>query len=160
MDLRLQKESPNPLEQYPTDGEINVDVMQDTTPSELFQGCSPQKSIQGSATSESVQGHMRHLSVMSPDTEQQIESEDEIEQPESAEASDNSQTPLSGRTRSARAIQPRKFVIPHAAIPDDSEDFDSDHNSAPATSAKPKNKYQKRVLRLAAAKRRVSQRGY
>ena len=158
--MDLQKESPNPLEHYPTGGEINADMMQDTTPSELFQGCSPQISIQGSATSESVQGHMHHLSVMSPDTEQQIESEVEIEQPESAEASDNSQTPLSRRTRSARAIQPRKFVIPPAAVPDDSEDMDSDHNSPPVTTAKPKNKYQKRVLRLAAAKRRVSQLGY
>ena len=95
---------------------------------------------------------MRQLSVLSPDTEQQIESEDEIEQPESAEASDNSQTPLSGRTRSARAIQPRKFVIPPAAVPYDSEDMDSDHNSPSVTKAHPKNKYQKRVLRLAAAK--------
>ena len=79
--MDLQKESPNPLEQYPTNDEINADMMLDTTHSELFQGCSPQISMQGSATSESVQGHMRHLSVtMSPDTEQQIESEDEIEQ--------------------------------------------------------------------------------
>ena len=50
----LQKESPNPLEQYRTGGEINEEMMQDTTPSELFQGCSSQISIQGSATSESV----------------------------------------------------------------------------------------------------------
>ena len=55
----LQKESPNPLELYPTGGEINEDMMQDTTPPELSQGCSPQRSIQGSVTSESVQGHMR-----------------------------------------------------------------------------------------------------
>ena len=158
--MDLQKESPNPLQQYPTSSENNADMMKNTTPSELFQGCSPQISIQSSAPSESIQGHMHHLSVMSPDTEQQIESEDEIEQLESAEASDNSQTPLSGRTRSARAIQPRKFVIPPAAIPYDSEDMDSDHNSPPVTSAKTKNKYHKRVPRLAAAKRRVSQRGY
>ena len=126
----LQKASPNPLEQYPTGGEINEDMMQDTTPSELFP-------VAGYGTADRIR-----------------------RQPESAEASDNSQTLLSGRTRSARAIQPRKFVIPPAAVPDDSEDMDSDHKSPPGTTAKPKNKYQKQVLRLAAAKRRVSQWGF
>ena len=88
---------------------------------------------------------MSQLSVLSPNTEQL---EDEIEQTESAEESDNSLTPLSVRRRSARATQPLKFVIPPAAAPDDSEDMDSDNNSPSitGTKAKPKIKYQKRVL--------------
>ncbi len=81
-------------------------------------------------------------------------------QPESAEESDKDQTPLSGRTRSARASQPRYLIIPPAAIPDDSEDINSDDNLPPVTKAKPKNKYEKWVLRMVATKKRIAGRGY
>ncbi len=84
---------------------------------------------------------------------------DDVEQPESTEDNDKDQTPLSGRTRSARASQPRRSVIPSAVIPDDSEDIDSDDNLSLVTKANPKNKYEKLVLRMAAAKKRVFGRG-
>ncbi len=85
---------------------------------------------------------------------------DDVEQPESTEDSNKDQTTLSGRTRSARASQPRRIVIPSAVIPDDSEDIDSEDKLSPVTTANPKNKYEKRVLRMAAAKKRVSGRGH
>ncbi len=54
----------------------------------------------------------------------------------------------------------------HGAWPADedidlsSEDIDSEDNLSPVTKANPKNKYEKRVLRMAAAKKRVSGRGH
>ncbi len=109
-----------------------------------------------------VHGHLRQLSFQSPEMELQMEYRDNVEQPESTDDNDKDQTPLSGRTRSARAFQsrPRRIVIPSAVIPDDSEDLDSDNNLSPVTEASPKNKYEKRVLRMAGAKKRVSRRGY
>jgi hypothetical protein len=158
--MDLQKESLNPLSQYPTDGQINDVLMQFTTSSASLQEQSPKASIQGSVDGDPFQGHLRQLSFQSPEVELQMEYGDDVEQPESTEDSDKDQTPLSGRTRSARASQPLRIVIPSAVIPDDSEDIDSEDNLSPVTKANPKNKYEKRVLRMAAAKKRVSGRGH
>jgi hypothetical protein len=94
--------------------------------------------------------------------ELQMEYGDDVVQPESTDNNDKDQTPLSGLTRSARASQslPWRIVIPSAVIPDDSEDIDSDDNLSLVTKAKPKNKYEKLVLRMAGAKKPVSGRGY
>jgi hypothetical protein len=158
----LQKESPNPLSQHPTDDQINDAEMKDTTSPALHQEQSPQASRQDSVDGDPVQEHLRHLSFQSPEMELQMEYGEDVEQPESTDDNDQDQTPLSGRTRSARAFQsrPRRIVIPSAVIPDDSEDLDSDDNPSSVTKARPKNKYEKRVLRMAGAKKRVSGRGY
>ncbi len=162
----LQKESPNPLSQYPTDGHINDAVMKDTTSSASLQEQSPQASIQDSVDGDPVQGHLRQLSFQSPEMELQMEYGDDVEQPESTDDNDKDQTPLSGRTRSARASQsrPRRIVIPSAVVPDDSEILIQTTTCLrlprPVTKARPKNEYEKRVLRMAGAKKRVSGRGY
>jgi hypothetical protein len=158
----LQKESPNPLSQHPTDDQINDAEMKDTTSPASPQEQSPQASRQDSVDGDPVQEHLRHLSFQSPEMELQMEYGEDVEQPESTDDNDQDQTPLSGRTRSARAFQsrPRRIVIPSAVIPDDSEDLDSDNNTSSVTKARPKNKYEKRVLRMAGAKKRVSGRGY
>jgi hypothetical protein len=155
----LQKASPNPLSQYPTDGQIYDVLMQDNTSSASLQEQSPQASIQDSVDGDPVQGHLRLLSFQSPEMELRMEYGGDVEQPESTEDNDKDQTPLSGRTRSARASQPLRIIIPSAVIPDDSEDSDSDDNLSLVTKANPKNKSEKRVLRMAAAKKRVSGQG-
>jgi hypothetical protein len=73
--------------------------------------------------------------------ELQMEYGEDVEQPESTDDNDQDQTPLSGRTRSARASQsrPRRIVIPSAVIPDDSEDLDSDDDPSSVTKARPKS---------------------
>jgi hypothetical protein len=141
------------------DGQINDVVMQYNSSSASLQEQSPQASIQNSVDGDPVQGHLRQLSFQSPEMELQMEYGDDVEQPESTEDNDKDQTPLSGRTRSARAFQPQHIVIPSAVIPDDSEDSDSDDNLSLVTKANPKNKYEKQVLRMAAAKKRASGRG-
>ncbi len=160
--MDLQKESLNHLSQHPTDGQINDALMKDTTSSASLQEQSPQASIQDSVDGDPVQGHLRQLSYQLPEMELQMEYGDDVEQPESTDDNDKDQTQLSGRTRSARASQsrPLRIVIPSAVIPDDSEDIDSDDNLSLVTKARPKNKYEKRVLRMAGAKKRVSGRGY
>jgi hypothetical protein len=158
----LQKESLNPLSQHTMDGQINDAEMKDTTSPALLQEQSPQVSIQDSVDGDPVQEHLRHLSFQSPEMDLQMEYGDDVEQPESTDDNEQDLTPLPGRTRSARAFQSRsqRIVIPPAVIPDDSEDLDSDDNPSSVTKARPKNKYEKRVLRLAGAKKRVSRRGY
>ena len=158
----LQKESLNPLSQHTMDGQINDAEMKDTTSPALLQEQSPQVSIQDSVDGDPVQEHLRHLSFQSPEMDLQMEYGDDVEQPESTDDNEQDLTPLPGRTRSARAFQSRsqRIVIPPAVIPDDSEDLDSDDNPSSVTKARPKNKYEKRVLRLAGAKKRVSLRGY
>jgi hypothetical protein len=82
----------------------------------------------------------------------------EEEQPESAEESDKDDTPVRGRTRSARASQPKQFKIPTPVIPDDSDD---EHVSATATpsSTKAKNKYARRIQRKSRIRSRFSGQG-
>ena len=82
----------------------------------------------------------------------------EEEQPESAEESDKEDTPVHGRTRSARAAQPKKFKIPSPFIPDDSDD---EHVPATATlsSTKAKNKYARKIQRKSRMRSRFSGQG-
>ena len=151
----LQKGSPDPLDQYPQDDPINDASMDVEGPSTSYQAPSPQISNPESVSGESVQGIMSNLSVMSSVDSNMGSGE---EQPESAEESDQGQTPLAGRTRSARASQPQQFNIPTASFPDDSED---EYVTTPATPAptKPKNKYQRQIQRKSRIKSRFSVRG-
>ncbi len=153
--MDLQKGSPDPLDQYPQyDPIINASMDEDGLATSC-QAPSLQISNSGSADGESVRGIMNNLLVMSL-VDSNVESGEE--QPESAEESDQGQTPLAGRTRSARASQLLQFNIPTASFPDDSED---EYVTAPATPAptKPKNKYQRQIQWKSRIKSRFSVRG-
>jgi hypothetical protein len=82
----------------------------------------------------------------------------EEEQPESAEESDKEETPVRGRTRSARASQPKQFKIPSPFIPDDSDD-EHVHATATLSSTKSKNKYARRIQRKSRMRSRFSGQG-
>jgi hypothetical protein len=151
----LQQGSSDPLTQYPQDDPIN-DVSIDGNDSATSYLAQPlQISTPGSVDGDSVQGIMSNLSVMSSvDSNMGLEEE----QPESAEESDKEDTPVRGRTRSARASQPKQFKIPSPFIPDDSDD---EHVPATATlsSTKAKNKYARRIQRKSRMRSRFSGQG-
>jgi hypothetical protein len=151
----LQKGSPDPLDQYPQDDPINDASMDEDGPATSYQAPSPQISNPESVSGESVQGIMNNLSVMSSVDSNMGSGE---EQPESEEESDQGQTPLAGRTRSARASQPRQYNIPDASFPDDSDDEYVSASSTPAP-IKAKNKYERQILRKSKVKSRFSVRG-
>ncbi len=151
----LQLGSSDPLRQYPQDDPITDASMDDDVSATSYLAQSPQISNQGSVGGDSVQGIMSNLSVMSSvDSNMGLEEE----QPESAEESDKEPTPLAGRTRSARASQPRQFNIPTAAIPDDSDDEYVTATSTP-TSTKAKNKYARKIQRKSRIRSRFSVQG-
>jgi hypothetical protein len=151
----LQLGSPDPLRQYPQDDPITDAGMDEDVSAASYLAQSPQISNPGSVGGDSVQGIMSNLSVMSSvDSNMDMEEE----QPESAEESDKEQTPLAGRTRSARAFQPRQFNIPTPDIPDDSDDKYVNATSTP-TSTKAKNKYARRIQRKSRMRSRFSGQG-
>jgi hypothetical protein len=82
----------------------------------------------------------------------------EEEQPESAEESDKEETPVRGRTRSARASQTKQFKLPTPVIPDDSDDEQIPTMATPS-STKAKNKYARRIQRKSRIRSRFSGQG-
>ena len=153
MDLQLG--SPDPLNQYPQDDPITDAGMDEDVSAASYLAQSPQISNPGSVGGDSVQGIMSNLSVMSSVDSNMTLVE---EQPESAEESDKEETPVRGRTRSARASQTMQFKLPTPVIPDDSDDEQIPTMDTPS-STKAKNKYARRIQRKSRMRSRFSGQG-
>ena len=90
---------------------------------------------------------------MSIEDDMQLVNGEEPEQQASDE--DDKDTPLARRTRSARASNPRRLILPPAIMPDtDSDQELADEPHQTKLKGKPKNKYYRQVLGNFVSRRR------